>query len=337
MRNAVRHLQFAALLLSIAAAGCSTQRIRVKVLRPAAVNLTTFHNLAIDDFAGPNGTDLSEDISIALSNSRNALTGEKNFTIVDRQNLDRILVELERQRGDLWDPETARNLGRLVGAAVLIHGRLETGPVTDQIQVNKYVDEETGEETLYKTRVARTNITAYIKATDTETGRVLDEVKYQETAERITRATNAEPPRIDHDSLRDEARRRVVSRYSLRVVPHQVHVDVTLYKDGDFPQLEQGNAYAQAGNWERAIDNYRAALERMTGAYTEYRYKALYNLGVAHSYTNRFHEARTFLQDAYAESGQNRMVFAELGRVDSREDEYRRLVEQGQLPGETIN
>lgn len=101
-------------------------------------------------------------------------------------------------------------------------------------------------------------------------------------------------------------------------------VDIDLYVESDFPQLALGNQYAQTGAWDRAIEAYREALDRMTGENAALRWKALYNLGVALTYASKFDEARQALEEAHAASQAN-VVLQALTALDEREREYEKL------------
>jgi len=258
----------------------------------------------------------------------NPLTGQVDFEVLDRRDVDRMLVDLRRHNGAEWDRESMAILDRWRKAEILLKGEVQVYTVKEEMLASEWLDPYGYLRVTY-TRECAANLTVVIEATDTEGDRIFDTVQFREVVVERTTSVDEEPAPIDHEALLAAARHRVVERYLQRVMPHEVVVQVHLFTDGDFPFLAMGNGFARTGDWDEALASYRDALEQMTLAMHENRYKALFNLGVALEYTNQFGEAREALKESYALE-QDSMILRELQNVGYRERDYARLVEQGQ-------
>lgn len=303
--------------------GCSTEKIYVSVVRASAVDLGRYQNIAVDAFNGRGGEDLAEDLTVRFTNATSALTGARSVAVVDRKNFDNLMRELQRQRGDLWNQDTIVRLGRLVGAAALVHGRVSTYRYNETMQQDRWKDKQNNQHTTY-TRVGTAQISAYLQVADTETARLLDSMKYNEHLVEQQTGYDELPPAIDGDGLLASLRGVIVEKFLKRVLPYTERVAVTLFVDGDFPDLKVGNNYAAVGAWDKALESYQKALDQMVGELAEYRYRGLYNMGVGYGYRNEFDKARTTLQEAYALYADD-MISQELASLARREADYRKL------------
>ncbi len=317
-------LSSVAVLLS----ACSTESIHVKVLRPAPVNLGQFGVIAVDSFTGDGGDELANELTAALANTRNPLTGRVDFNVLDRREVDQMLEELRNHRGTDWDEKTMEILERWRSAEILLKGDVRNYTVLEGISEVEWVDPAGYVHVTY-TRECTAKLMVVIEATDTEGNILFDTVQFHEVAADSTSAVDEQPSYIDHESLLAAARQSAVHRYLLRVIPREEYVQVHLFTDGDIPALQMGNGFAKTGAWDGALDSYRTALQQIRDTAPEVRYKALFNLGVALEYTNEFDEARAALQEAYAIE-QDSMILQELQNVSYREQEYKQLLEQGQ-------
>jgi tetratricopeptide (TPR) repeat protein len=314
-------LLFPVLLLLLI--GCSTETVYVNVVRPGVVDLTQYKYVAVDDFQGNGGIDMTEELTVALTAARSPLTGDKAVKIVERTKFNQILGELRRQRGSLWDQETIVRLGNLVAAAALIHGRVSDYRYKETKTPEYWKDREKKQHVTW-TRTGTAHISVFIKINATETGTHLDSVKYDVPRTVTRKATDKQPPAIDGNALLTSLRREIASKFIRRVLPYKERVAVELFYDGDFPELEVGNNYARVGGWEKALENYKKALDRMVGEMAEYRYMGLYNVGVAYGFLNRFSDAREALQEAYALYA-DAFIAKELSSLARREAEYKKL------------
>ena len=119
--------------------GCASSSVLMTVTRPAEVNLKEYDKIALGDIVDSSGrtTKHSQDTAEFLTT---ALFESKRFEVLDRQNIGRILSEHQLSYTGIVDEDSAAELGKIIGAGVLVFGR---------IQVDKY-DEKTTKDDPYK-------------------------------------------------------------------------------------------------------------------------------------------------------------------------------------------
>jgi tetratricopeptide (TPR) repeat protein len=307
-------------------ASCATQSIRVPVMKPAAVDLVQFERVAVDRFEGEGCDPFSDQLAAALGSATNPATGKPGFTVLHRKDIDRALDELRDRHGSEWDQRTMQILEKWRTAQIVVKGRMQRHDVERQ-EVKEKAKDTKGAEVQRRKEVLTAHVTVCLDATDVEGNRVFDRVTMNGEAT-ACRYPDENKTAIDPLPLLQTARAQVVQAYMDRVLPHQEWVSVELFTDSDFPDLAVGNGYAEAGNWQQAQAAYQRALQGMTGPHQDVRHKGLFNLGVACEFSDRFDEARKALEEAYA-LGHDDLCLAELKRTGQREEEVRRLRQQG--------
>ncbi|MCA8956846.1 MAG: hypothetical protein KDC87_12285 [Planctomycetes bacterium] len=321
-------------LLAFGSASCTTvQQIRVPVVRPAPVDFAGGRTLAIHRFAGSDAGSLEGDFVRALRGATNPATGKPGFEVLDRSQVDHLLDRMQGAGSTEIDTKGKELLARWRSVEVILkptvaeHGVRETVEVTPQVNAKVF-------QGVTLTRQATAVVRLEVRALDGK-DRTLDQVELVGRAQRTTKATNGKPASIDHAALLANARAQVVQRYLARVMPRREFVGVNLYFDKTLPDLQVGNGFAQTGDWQAAHDSYRTATEQATGELAKVRYKALFNLGVALEFTQRFAEARKAMQDAFRLE-QDRIITAELSRLARREKDAARMRPQPQnaTPGQ---
>jgi len=318
-------LLLAGLLASLTA--CATQSIRVPVLVPAPVNLVQYDLVAVDRFQGEGCEQFSDQLADALQRAVNPMTGKPGFQVLHRKVIDRAVEDFRDRRGDDSSDRTIALLEQWRKAPIVLKGAVQRHDVEDRLVEERGKDPK-GNVVVCQQRQCTACVRVCLEATDVEGRRVFDSTVLTGTASATSGGAGRSPVAIDHQQLLAAARSQVVQCYLDRVLPHKEWVAVELYKDSAFPDLEVGNGFAEIGNWNAALESYQRALQAMDGTATDQRPKALYNLGVAYEFTDRFDEAKKTLEEAYA-AGRDQMVLCELQRVSARADQVRRLREQG--------
>ena len=299
---------------SLVLAGCGTTTILVPVTRPAEINLKNFNKIAVGEIEGRGGADLADDLTDALVSSG-------RFEVLDRRHLDEILCEHDLSLSGYIDEATAVKVGKLVGAAVLVGGRVSVYKYEEKIERVETVDKK-GIRHVSNTRVGRANISANLQLTNLTTGRILTAKRFDRVAERRTYGYDRPPDEIDHDRLLAEARAIVVTDFMKKIAPYKEMVRVKLLKDSDIPALEEGINWAKRGEWERAAEVFKSATKEYPRSD-----KAFYNLGVALEYSYLFPEAVEALRQAY-EINPDEQYQDEIANVRRMEAEQKRLQEQ---------
>jgi hypothetical protein len=325
----MRSRTFVTLSLVSLLGACTTPAIAVRVVRPGPVNLAQYGLVAVDRFGGPGCDEFAEELIAALHNTKNPLNGKEQFDVVCRRDVDKAMDSL-RGRAGKTDDETGAIVERWRSARLMIKGEVREYGVTEQVRVEQIVDPQKVSHQV-RIRQAQARVVVSIEVCDAQGDVVFDKVECRETVTASTKGVDCQPAPIDPAPLLASARCRVVEQYMRRVMPHEDWVKVRLYSDSKIPELRVGNSFAASGDWESALASYRDGLGRATGELQELRYMALFNLGVAQEYTNRFAEARQSLKEAYTLQ-QDEQIVAELANLAQRERDYQKLLEQTATP-----
>lgn len=259
-------------VLTIVAAllsGCvTTVNVPVPVTRPAEIDMSPYKRIALAEIKENLGSDFSDHLKQDLLRS-------DRFEVVDRERLDQILKELRFSQSDIVDSRKSPKLGKMIGAAAIISGRLSGGYTENvsQYQTTCSVYPEGGgkpysvpctqytRKGIYRTRGS-------VDVIDVQTGKILKSKQLHETCELATQATGASPPSVDGHALRDQCVRSNVSKLVKAIMPWTEQVMVPFEKDDENPEIERGITLAKAGQLNEAVKVFEqaaAAAERSLG------------------------------------------------------------------------
>lgn len=153
-----------------------------------------------------------------------------------------------------------------------------------------------------------------------ETGKIIAQRAFSKNTSE-SHSSEAGYARFDENKGFRELAEGIANEIIPIISPHQVPVDVKLYKDKEFPELEQGVEYAKQGNWRAAIDVFTAALEKSQREGYEIGLQAMahYNLGVALGYSDADHAAavqQIALANSLVEDGNNTKEIAKIRQFE---------------------
>jgi len=257
--------------------------IRVQRMKPAEANIKGHTRVAFVPFRGNDGDQLSSDLQRIVSQAN-------FFELVDREMMGQIIQEHKLTLDGLMENDGSIKLGGMLSAGALIVGdataRYDEQITRERSTCAKY---EKGKRMEYPcTEVSRVGMAYYdanLKVVDTSTSRTLALRPYHvKEGARVT-AKDATPGPIDRERLVSNLRSSVAREFSNVIMPHAVQEDVELVKDGDLPQLAEGNRFAKINNFEAAAQRYMEAVTLASGNALalsgEQKAKAFYSLGVA--------------------------------------------------------
>ncbi|MBI5528385.1 MAG: tetratricopeptide repeat protein [Deltaproteobacteria bacterium] len=324
-RLAVCVVGFAVLVLI---GGCRTVALHVPVLRPAEINMAKYKQVAVAEIGGNNGRAMADKLNEALVESG-------RFSVVDRQNLDRIIKEQGLSASDLTDPNTAAKLGKVMAASAMIFG-------TGEKDYKETMKKESGTCTKYEgkkatkyacttyTRIGSIKVKGTLKVVDVETGQILKTKTLPCEKNVATSKTDGDPDRIDPEPIQEACVGMIVSMFMKAIAPYKEIVEAKFVKDGDMPSMEQGINQAKLGDWTNAVETFKAAVD--SGAKNPKTSqstlaKGWWNLGLALEYSGQFDEALKALKKAY-ELNPDDECLNEVKNVEKRKAEQKKLQEQ---------
>jgi tetratricopeptide (TPR) repeat protein len=287
-------------------------------MRPAEIHMGKLKKIAVARVTGEAALDVEDDLISQLLEAR-------AYEVLDRANIDKILLEYRLSSSDLIDERTALQIGKMVGAAAFISARVSDYKYDEQVAQGDPYKGKDGKTHVRHTRNGAAKVTVNFKITDLTTGKYIYSRDVSDVAATQTASVDGRPSRIDDDELLKQARRTVVRKFVNKISPHWENVNVRFLTDSDLPELESGVSYAKIREWDRAIELFQSAAEKYAGHKS--RHKAYYNLGVAYEYSSQFADAMAALRKAYDLEPDNDYM-AEMENCRWREREHNKLKEQ---------
>lgn len=263
------------------AAACANTSVTVPRVAPAEVDLKQFTKLAIGGVAGPGGPEVATAIT-------DAIVATKRFEVIDRPALAKLINAPDLATAGRVSDASAANVGKTIGSAALV-----VGDVIDM----KY--EETAEQTyamcsnqgrqyecLRYTRTATATCKVQLKVVSTESGQPLAARVMENAVVRSETKDGDQPKPFKADkAMLEECNKQSAKRFADVIAPHTVDVTVELLDDGSLPDLKRGNEHAKAGQWKEAVQAYQSAVASMDDKKPAVQAKALYDLGLALSFS----------------------------------------------------
>jgi len=118
--------------------GCAT-KIAINMLQPAEYHEASLtKTVAVLPFSGQEGQRITSEVEGVLGSI--SIDGQNYFTVVDRNALDKIMKEMKLSQSGMVDPNTAAEVGKLIGAQGIY-----TGAVTQYNSTEGHYTEERSE------------------------------------------------------------------------------------------------------------------------------------------------------------------------------------------------
>jgi len=299
-------------------AGCAPSMM-VPVTRPAEINLRGINKIAIGEIRGNGGQVVSDLLTSKLFESG-------KFEVVDRANMDRIMREHSLNLSGTVDDKTAAQLGKLVGAAVLVFGNISTYKYDLTKTVGDPWQDKEGKrhQTHYVKGTAK--VTASLQVVGLTTGAVLAAKTISKETEEKNSADNGWPEAPDQDAIVGAAVNATVDAFIKMIAPYTDYVKVTFAKaDSKLPELERGINFAKAGQWPDAVEQFKAATAK-----DPTHQGAQFNLGLAYEYTGQFDKAEDTFKTANKIESCDKCI-AEISNVKRLAADRKKLEAQGAL------
>ena len=276
--------------------GCS-HRVKVQVLQPAKINkLPREKVIAVYSF-DKDTVGLSSKIETAFASKR--FDGENYFSMISPSDIERIFSEQRLQDSGLLDESHSVELGKLVGAQVLVSGVVSNAnSIDDHYKENRKrcVDKECKEIYTYTVSCTRRgmNLSAQVKMVDIEKGDIiygdmLSETHFwrtcSDTAYRLP--TPEQGLKMLSSNLALKFTAKFTPSYKSYYIGLLDEPDIN-YTDEYEKTLENALTYISYKRYEKAEELLSNLLERTQ----ESSYVAAYNLGLVKEIKGEFNEAK---------------------------------------------
>jgi len=282
-------------LVLFSLSGCS-KNVKIQVLEPAQIDRAAqTKQIAVSDFKGDT-VGLSGKIEAFLA--KQTLAGEKYFTIVSRDDMDRVLAEQRLQYSGVVRDSKLVEAGEILGAQAFIAGEVVSASVKDNHHYEKRtkcVDDKCKEIRSYQVFcITRTiDLSANIKMTDVSKADII----YADAYVKSRQWKHCQDDRTLLPSKSDglgKLASQIANAFVYQLTPHYTTLTVSLLDDPDLDYTEK-----QAKTLEVAIDYIEAGrldkagrlLGTLLTSTQNQSYVAAYNLGVVK-------EAQGNLEDA---------------------------------------
>lgn len=274
------------LLFGILIVGCATTSMNMRITKPAEINLAGINKIAIGEITGPSNSEVTEVLTTKLFNSG-------RFEVLDRQHVDQLFTEHKLTFSGVIDENTAVEIGKLIGSAALIFGRVSNHKYDEKWEQNDWKDDKGNSHRRY-TRSGQADVSMSLQLTDLRTGKIIAIKQLSNTQKGKTSATDKYPDKIDSDKLLEDARGECIQAFMRSIAPYQVNEKVAFENDKKVPEIVSGITFAKTGDIQRAAESFRKSVET-----NPTNPKAHYNLGIALMCLGQYNEAINELDKAY--------------------------------------
>ncbi|MEA2074037.1 MAG: CsgG/HfaB family protein [Campylobacterota bacterium] len=283
-----------ALLMS----ACS-QKVGMKALEPAQIDrVSNTKKITVTNFKNDR-VGLSKKIEANLAQF--SIDEKKYFTLVSRNDFEKIIKEQRIQNSGLIDPSKAVEVGQLIGAQAIISGNVGTPSSEDSYvyeKRSKCADKECKKLVYYKVRCVKrvVGLSSEVRIVDVSKGDII----FADTLSRTGRYKHCSDDQIALPSKEIAAQNLAASmarEFSNKLTPHYRHFKVALLEDPDLDYsdkqeelLEVSLEYIEASRYDKAEN----LLKRLVDSTDSQSYVPFYNLGVISEARGNYEEAKEY-------------------------------------------
>lgn len=333
----MRYKIFALLAFSmwLLLSGCA-QKVGIKALEPAAVDrVANTKKITVANFSNDR-VSLSRKIEANLAKFR--IDGKKYFTLVSRNDFDKIIKEQQIQNSGLVDPKTVVEVGQLIGAEAIINGNVGRPISHDSYFYEKRVrcaDKECKELRYYNVRCKKriVGLSTELRIVNVAQGNVIfadtfsDNAVYKHCSDdqRVIPSTEIAAQKLATN---------MANKFTYKLTPHYRYFKVVLLEDPDLDYtdnqeklLENALEYIEQGRYDKA----EQLLIRLVDTTGSKSYVPFYNLGVISEARGRYEDAKEYY--AYADD----LMVAPVEEINDAIRRIERLITKRQKTQEQIN
>ena len=295
-------LLFTTVLFMLLVSGCA-QKVNIRALEPAEIDrAAATKKVAVANFSNDR-VGLSGKIEAKLSRFR--IDNKSYFTIVSRNDFNRIVEEQRIQNSGLVDQETVIDIGNLIGAQAIISGNVGRTTAQDTYfyeRRSRCADRKCKELIYYKVRCKKriVGLSAELRMVDVSQGDIIyaDTMNRSATFKHCSDDSRALPSR---EMAAQDLAESIANNFIYKLTPHYRNFRVVLLEDPDLEYsddqeklLEVSLTYIEQGRFDKA-EQFLVQLIDSTGSQS---YVAFYNLGVVQEAQGNYIEAKEYYENA---------------------------------------
>ncbi|WP_297440771.1 CsgG/HfaB family protein [Sulfurimonas sp.] len=276
-----------------------TQQVGIRALEPAEVDrISSTKKIAVTNFTRDR-VGLSSKIEAKLSSF--TIDGKKYFTIVSRNDLEKILSEQKLQNSGLVNDENIVKIGELIGAQAIISGNVTPATKQDSYFYEERVrcaDRKCKKLVTYPVRCMKrvVGLAAEIRIVDITKGDII----YAQTLSR-----NASFKHCADDSkalpstqmAANKLANKIADSFTYKLTPHYKKFNVVLLEDPDLDYTDKQEKllkvalkYVEQGRYDKAEKFLMDLIDSTDGK----SYVAFYDLGVIKEAEGKYDEAKEY-------------------------------------------
>jgi len=295
-------LFFITAVVAFIMSGCA-QKVSMRALEPAEIDRAAYtKKVAVTDFYNDR-VGLSSKIESNLA--RVKIDNKNYFTMVSRNDFNKIIKEQRIQNSGLIEPSTAVNVGNLIGAQAIVSGHVGTPTLQDTYYYEKRVrcaDKKCKELKYYNVRCKKrlVGLSAELRIVDVEKGDIIyaETMNPTYTYRHCSDDSRALPSR---DMAAQNLATRIANSFTYKLTPHYRSFHVNLLEDPDLDYtdrqeklLEVSLQYIEQSRYDKA----EQFLIQLIDSTKQESYVPIYNLGVIKEARGKYQEAKELYAQA---------------------------------------
>ena len=315
--------------------GCA-QKVAIRALEPAQVDrVSNTKKITVANFSNDR-VGLSTKIEANLARFR--IEDKQYFTLVSRNDFEKIIKEQRIQNSGLVDPKTVVKVGQLIGAEAIINGNVGRPTASDTYFYEKRVrcaDKECKNLVNYKVRCKKRiiGLSSELRIVDVQRGDIIfadtfsDNAVYKHCSDdqRVIPSTEIVAQRLASN---------MANKFTYKLTPQYRHFKVALLEDPDLDYtknqealLENSLEYIEQGRYDKA----EGLLMRLVDTTDSQSYVPFYNLGVISEARGKYRDAKEYY--AYADN----LMIAPVEEINEAISRINRLITKREKTREQIN
>ena len=281
---------------------CS-QKVAMRALEPAEVDRAAYSKKIAVTYFNNDRVGLSSKIEAKLAKFR--IDGKRYFTMVSRNDFNKIVKEQKIQNSGLIDTSTVIDIGNLIGAQAIISGNVGRATLQDSFFYEDRIrcaDKKCKELEYYQVRCKKrvVGLSAELRMVDIARGDVI----YADTMtpnKVYKHCIDDSRPLPSREIAAQKLAESIANSFTYKLTPHYRSFDVTLleepdldYSDREEKLLEVSLKYIEQGRYDKA-EKFLVDLIDSTHSKS---YVPFYNLGVVKEAEGKYFEAKEYYENA---------------------------------------